>query len=115
MPLVDEYYEDRYRDDDTFWTNEDETSQVWVGMYSLLCRKLGIDEDAEAIATRVYDEFGDPGRWHAYDDVHPALRPARALGVCVSASSRTGTAALGSHGRPWHRARSWTRSSPRPR
>ena len=43
MPLVDEYYEDRYRDDDTFWTDEDRTSQVWVGMYSLLCRRLGIE------------------------------------------------------------------------
>ena len=32
MPLVDAYYEDRYREDDTFWTNEDETSGVWVGM-----------------------------------------------------------------------------------
>jgi putative hydrolase of the HAD superfamily len=58
LPLVDEYYEDRYREDDTFWTNEDEASEVWVGMYSLLCRRLGIDEDAEAIA---------------YDDVVPAL------------------------------------------
>jgi putative hydrolase of the HAD superfamily len=73
MPLVDEYYEDRFREDDTFWTDEGETSQVWVGMYSLLCRELGIDEDAEALARRVYDEFGRPERWRAYDDVRPAL------------------------------------------
>jgi putative hydrolase of the HAD superfamily len=74
LPLVDEYYEDRYREDDTFWTDEGETSQVWVGMYSLLVRRLGIDEDAEKLARRVYDEFGDPARWRAYDDVIPTLK-----------------------------------------
>lgn len=81
LPLVDEYYEDRYREDDTFWTNEDEASQVWVGMYSLLCRKLGIEEDAEAIARRVYDEFGDPSRWQPYGDVFPALERLQARGL----------------------------------
>ncbi len=81
LPLVDEYYEDRYREDDTFWTSEDEASQVWVGMYSLLCRKLGIDENAEAIARRVYDEFGDPARWRAYDDVFPAFDRLQARGL----------------------------------
>ncbi len=81
LPLVDEYYEDRYREDDTFWTNEDEASQVWVGMYALLCRKLGIEEDAEAIARRVYEEFGDPGRWRPYGDVLPAMERLRAGGL----------------------------------
>lgn len=81
MPIVDAYYEDRYREDDTFWTDEGETSGVWVGMYSLLCRKLGIEEQAEVLARRVYDEFGDPGRWRAYDDVAPALRRLKAAGI----------------------------------
>lgn len=81
MPLVDEYYEDRYRTDDTFWTDEGETSQVWVGMYSLLCRRLGIEDEAELIAARVYEEFGDPGRWRAYDDVVPALMRLRERGL----------------------------------
>lgn len=69
MPLVDQYYEDRYREDDTFWTDEAETSAVWVGMYGLLCRRLGITEDAELLARRVYEEFGDALRWRLYDDV----------------------------------------------
>jgi putative hydrolase of the HAD superfamily len=73
MPLVDAYYEDRYREDDTFWTDEGETNDVWVGMYSLLARKLGLDEDAEELARRVYEEFGRADRWRAYDDVLPAL------------------------------------------
>ena len=83
MPLVDEYYEDRYRSDDTFWTDEDRTSQVWVGMYSLLCRKLGIDVGAEQIAARVYQEFGDPERWEAYPDVEPALVRLKARGLML--------------------------------
>jgi putative hydrolase of the HAD superfamily len=81
MPMVDEYYEDRYRTDDTFWTDEGETSQVWVGMYSLLCQRLGIAEEPQRIARRVYDEFGDPARWRAYPDVEPAFRRLRARGV----------------------------------
>ncbi|NTU71542.1 MAG: HAD-IA family hydrolase [Coriobacteriia bacterium] len=83
MPLVDAYYEDRYRSDDTFWTNEAETSDVWIGMYSLLCRRLGIEDDAERIAARVYDEFGCASRWRAYDDVAPAMERLVSRGVQV--------------------------------
>ena len=81
MPMLDEYYEDRYREDDTFWRSDDETLGVWVGMYSLLCRQLGIDADAELIARRVYDEFGCADRWRAYDDVRPALQRLSARGI----------------------------------
>lgn len=83
MPLVDEYYEDRYREDDTFWRDEEETSAVWVGMYSLLCRRLGIDMDAERIARRVYDEFGFAARWRAYDDVRPGFERLREQGLRI--------------------------------
>ncbi len=83
MPLVDAYYEDRYRTDDTFWTDEAETSQVWIGMYSLLCRRLGIEDGAERIARRVYDEFGDPARWCTYEDVFRAIKRLRARGLRV--------------------------------
>jgi putative hydrolase of the HAD superfamily len=81
MPLVDAYYEDRYREDDTFWTSEGGTSDVWIGMYSLLCRELGIADEAERLAMRVYQEFGDPRRWRVYDDVLPALGRLRARGL----------------------------------
>jgi len=72
MPLVDTYYEERYAEDDGFWADEERTSSVWVGMYSLLCRQLGIEDEAVAIAREVYDEFGRPDRWALYDDVRPA-------------------------------------------
>lgn len=81
IPLVDQYYEDRYRADDTFWTDEEETSDVWVGMYRLLCRRLGIEEEAESIARRVYNEFGYASRWQPYDDVVPALMRLRERGL----------------------------------
>lgn len=83
MPLVDEYYEDRFKADDTFWTNEEATSDVWVGMYSLLARRLGIENEAEALARAVYEEFGRPERWRAYDDVTPALFRLREAGVRI--------------------------------
>lgn len=83
MPLVDAFYEDRYREDDTFWTSEDETSAVWVGMYSLLCRKLDLAIDAERVAFRVYEQFGDASRWRAYDDVRPAFERLSARGVGI--------------------------------
>jgi putative hydrolase of the HAD superfamily len=83
MPLVDEYYEDRFRADDTFWTNEEATSGVWVGMYSLLCRRLGIEDEAEDLARAVYQEFGKPHRWRAYDDVAPAFRRMHEIGAKV--------------------------------
>lgn len=73
MPVVDAYYEDCYRQDDTFWTDDSQTNAVWVAMYSLLGRRLGLGNDAEAFAHRVYDEFGRAERWRAYDDVVPAL------------------------------------------
>ncbi len=81
MPLVDAYYEDRYREDDTFWTSEEETSSVWVGMYAMLCRRLDIESYAEVLARAVYDEFGDPGRWRTFDDVPVALERLRARGL----------------------------------
>jgi putative hydrolase of the HAD superfamily len=83
MPVVDEYYEDCYRADDTFWTSEEATSDVWEGMYSLLCRRLGIDDDAQAasLARSVYDEFGKAERWRPFDDVLPAFERYKAAGL----------------------------------
>ena len=103
LPLVDEYYEDRYREDDTFWTDEDEASQVWVGMYSLLCRKLGIDEDAEAIARRVYEEFGDPRAVEALRRRVAGARAPRGAGHLPRHHLELGQPPVGLHRRPRHR------------
>lgn len=83
MPLVDAYYEERYAEDDAFWTDEERTSSVWIGMYSLLCRKLGIEDEAVGIARQVYDEFGRPDRWALYSDVRPAFERLQRAGLRV--------------------------------
>lgn len=83
MPLVDAYYEERYAEDDAFWTDEERTSSVWVGMYSLLCRELGIEAEAVDIARRVYNEFGRPDRWAAYADVRPAFERLKRRGLLL--------------------------------
>ena len=83
MPLVDAYYEERYREDDAFWTDEQRTHSVWIGMYSLLCRELGLEAEAVSIARRVYDEFGRPDRWALFDDVLPALRRLKGHSIAV--------------------------------
>ncbi len=82
LPLVDDYYEDRYRQDDTFWTSDEGAADVWVGMYSLLCRRLHLPEsEAPGLARAVYDSFGSASRWRAYEDVIPAMRRLRAGGM----------------------------------
>ncbi|MDY0088530.1 MAG: HAD-IA family hydrolase [Coriobacteriia bacterium] len=80
MPLVDAHYEDRYSEDDTFWTDENATNSVWIGMYSLMARELGIERDAELLAHRVYEEFGRAERWRPYDDVIPAFKRLKGRG-----------------------------------
>jgi putative hydrolase of the HAD superfamily len=91
MPLVDAYYEERYAEDDAFWTDEGRTHSVWVGMYSLLCRKLGIEDEAVMIARRVYEEFGRPERWALYGDVRPAFERLRGAGMKVGIISNWDT------------------------
>lgn len=92
LPLVDEYYEDRYRSDDTFWTSDERAAEVWTGMYTALCRRLGIpDDEAEGLARAVYDAFGDAARWRAYADVEPAFRRLKAAGTRVGIISNWDT------------------------
>jgi putative hydrolase of the HAD superfamily len=92
LPLVEHYYEERYREDDTFWTSDAGATDVWVGMYSLLCRRLGIPEsEAPVLARAVYDEFESPSRWRAYDDVAPAFQRVRDAGMKVGIVSNWDT------------------------
>jgi putative hydrolase of the HAD superfamily len=84
LPLVDAYYEERYRADDSFWTSDEGAAGVWVGMYSLLCRRLGLGEaEAPVLARAVYDSFGSPERWRAFPDVIPAFERLRSRGVAI--------------------------------
>jgi putative hydrolase of the HAD superfamily len=92
LPLVEDYYEDRYESDDTFWTSDEGAADVWVGMYSLLCRRLGLEEsEAPVLARAVYDSFGSFTRWRAYPDVAPAFERLRSRGVIVGIISNWDT------------------------
>ena len=95
MPLVDQYYEDRYSQNDAFWVSEEATSEVWVGMYSVLCDELCLHGEAPVLARRVYEEFGRPDRWALYDDVVPALDRLRARGVVIGIISNWDTRLAG--------------------
>ena len=81
MPRLDEYYEQRFADDDAFWASEHATLDVWVGMYSLLCTLLEVDDDVERLATAIYDAFGHSSRWTPFDDAMPTLLRLHASGV----------------------------------
>lgn len=87
MPVVDAYYENRYSEDDTFWVSDDKTNDVWVEMYSLLARGLGLEEDAERLARRVYEEFGHASRWRVYEDVMPVITRLRNNGMLIGVIS----------------------------
>jgi putative hydrolase of the HAD superfamily len=88
LPAVDAYYEDRYRADDSFWASDEGAADVWVGMYTLLCRRLGIPKpEAPVIAERVYEAFGSPERWRPFPDVVPAFERLVAAGVRVGVIS----------------------------
>lgn len=87
MPLVDGYYEQRYHEDDTFWTCENRTSEVWIGMYSMLARELGVNCDDRTYGRLVYEEFGSPKRWRPYNDALPSLQRLQAKGVRLAVIS----------------------------
>jgi len=96
LPSVDDYYEDRYREDDSFWTSDEGAADVWVGMYELLCRRLGVPAaEARAIGAAVYREFGSASRWRPYPDVPGEFRRLRAAGVKVGIVSNWDTRLAG--------------------
>ena len=74
IPLVDAYYEDRYREDDTFWTKEERAKALWNDMYEVLFSALEFEPElARELAHDVYQVFGGSDRWRPYDDVRPGF------------------------------------------
>jgi putative hydrolase of the HAD superfamily len=72
LDLSDQYYEDIYWEDDTFWASEERTARVWTEMYALAMRHLGLP-DPEGLGRLLYEEFGRGDRWALYPDVMPAV------------------------------------------
>ncbi len=81
LQMADEYYEQRYEKDDSFWMNEKEAVTMWEDFYELLLREVGVDGDARVIARAIYDEFGRRERWKSYSDVVPAFKEFKSKGI----------------------------------
>ncbi len=79
----DSYYEERYWQDDTFWRSEGEAAALWVDLYTLVARKVGINGDRRRIAKEIYDEFGFHYRWELFPDVESTLKELYVLGMKV--------------------------------
>lgn len=70
---ADRYYEKRYWEDDTFWTNEEDASRIWSEMYARMLEVIGIDGDLHLIGRAIYDYFGHGDRWRTFPDVVPVF------------------------------------------
>jgi len=86
LQASERYYEERYWTDDTFWASEKEARRMWVELYSLLAQELGA-EDARALGEVLYEEFGKGSRWALYEDVIPAMRALKEMGVLMGVVS----------------------------
>jgi len=76
------YYEQRYREDDTFWASESEAAAMWSSMYALAMEEAGVN-DSEAMGRLLYDEFGKGDRWSLYPDVMAAIEQLNAAGILM--------------------------------
>lgn len=79
----DKYYEERYWQDDTFWCSEHKARSLWVDLYSLVARELGINGDRRRLAQEIYDEFGFHHRWQLFPDVLSTLEGLKELGLKI--------------------------------
>ncbi len=81
LPKVNDYYEEIYWRDDSFWKTEEGASGVWTDMYRYWMELVGIDGDSCYFGKLIYQEFGKPERWRPFSDVIPALNKMRKRGL----------------------------------
>lgn len=80
VTAADDYYEEQYWIDDSFWSNEIDASDMWTEMYVIALKEIGINGDLHLIGRAIYDHFGDGARWRTYDDVVPVFRHLHGFG-----------------------------------
>ncbi len=73
VAFADETYEQRYREDDTFWMKEADTAKFWIELYTLMLSEAGLEEEVNDLAEQLYQECGEGERWQPYPDVVPTL------------------------------------------
>ncbi|MDI6892050.1 MAG: HAD-IA family hydrolase [Actinomycetota bacterium] len=104
LSRADEYYEEKYREDDTFWLTEERAISLWMDLYALVMVKVGLsaephlsagggggESEASRMAREIYDEFGHSERWRTYPDVLPVLRELKERGFILGIISNWDT------------------------
>lgn len=92
IPIADRYYEDRYWEDDSFWTKEERAAALWTDMYEVLFSALGFGRrQAHTLARDIYKAFGSGTRWQPYDDVRPGFDELKARGIAIGLISNWDT------------------------
>lgn len=104
LSRADEYYEEKYREDDTFWLSEERAVSLWTDLYTLVMMEVGLSADpihpagggggkseASGMAREIYDEFGHSERWRTYPDVLPVLRELKERGFILGIISNWDT------------------------
>jgi len=91
VAFADETYEQRYREDDSFWMKEADTAKFWIELYALMLDEVGLEGELNDLAEDIYHEFGDGERWQPYPDVVPTLERLSNLGYRIGLVSNWDT------------------------
>ncbi len=83
---AEEYYEEKYWEDDTFWASEAEAEKMWTELYAVFLRNLGVKEDL-SMAELIYEEFGRASRWALFPDVLPTMEELSRMGMIMGVIS----------------------------
>lgn len=73
MPAMEAFYEAEYRRDGDFWCSQEGSTTIWLDQYRLVCRRMGLEHDAEGMARAVHEAYRKPGQWGVYPDVSACL------------------------------------------
>ena len=87
IPAMDAFYEEEYRRDGDFWCSPEGSVEIWLDQYRLLCRLLGLADDAEGMARQVHAAFRHGDHWAVFPDAWGCLRALRGRGLVLAAVS----------------------------
>ena len=87
IPAMDAFYEEEYRRDGDFWCSPEGSVDIWLDQYRLLCRLLGLEDDAEGMALQVHRAFRHGDHWSLFPDVWGCLAALEARGLALAAVS----------------------------
>jgi putative hydrolase of the HAD superfamily len=83
MPQAYGLYEQLYQGDDSFWSDEERATAIWIEVYRYLAELAGIPEYASEVARLVHQTYFSAGAWQAFDDVRPTLDALKDRGLRI--------------------------------